>query len=47
MGDKDKNKTNHFKNFTVNRKIINLATKDAIFMHCLPAKKVKRLHQKY
>ncbi len=43
MGDKDKNKTNHFKNFTVNRKIINLATKDAIFMHCLPAKRGKEV----
>ena len=40
---KDKNKTNHFKNFTVNRKIINLATKDAIFMHCLPAKRGKEV----
>ena len=43
MGDKDKNKTNHFKNFTVNQKIINLATKDAIFMHCLPAKRGKEV----
>ena len=43
MGDKDKNKTNHFKNFTVNRKNINLATKEAIFMHCLPAKRGKEV----
>ena len=43
MGDKDKNKIKHFKNFTVNQKIINLATKEAIFMHCLPAKRGKEV----
>ncbi len=37
MGDKNKNKIKYFKNFTINKSIINIASKDAIFMHCLPA----------
>ena len=44
MGDKDKNKNNHFKNFTVNRKIL-IYTKEAIYTAF--AKEVKRLYQKY
>ena len=43
MGDKDKNKIKYFKNFTINEKIINFAAKDAIFMHCLPAKRGKEV----
>ena len=39
MGDKNKNKIKYFKNFTVNNKIIKLASKNVIFMHCLPAKR--------
>ena len=39
MGEKNKNKIKYFKNFTVNKKIINTASKDVIFMHCLPAKR--------
>ena len=39
MGEKDKNKIKYFKNFTVNKKIINNAAKNVIFMHCLPAKR--------
>ena len=39
MGEKNKNKIKLFKGFTVNKKIINLASKDVIFMHCLPAKR--------
>ncbi len=39
MGDKNKNKVKYFKNFTVDKKIINSASKDVIFMHCLPAKR--------
>ena len=39
MGDKNKNKLKFFKNFTVNKKIISEASKDVIFMHCLPAKR--------
>ncbi len=39
MGEKNKNKIRYFKNFTVNKKIINNASKDVIFMHCLPAKR--------
>ena len=35
--DKDKEKTEHFKNFTIDDKMMSLAKKDAIFMHCLPA----------
>ncbi len=39
MGEKNSNKKKYFKNFTVNKKIINEAEKNAIFMHCLPAKR--------
>ncbi len=39
MGDKNKNKKKYFKDFTVNKKIINIAAKNVIFMHCLPAKR--------
>tara|TARA_B100000575_G_C23137856_1_gene661475 strand:+ start:597 stop:1496 length:900 start_codon:yes stop_codon:yes gene_type:complete len=39
MGEKNKNKLNLFKNFTVNKNIIDKADKDVIFMHCLPAKR--------
>ena len=39
MGEKNKNKIKYFKNFTVDKKIINNASKDVIFMHCLPAKR--------
>ncbi len=39
MGDKtnQKNKKKLFKHYQVNKKKMNLAKKDAIFMHCLPA----------
>ena len=39
MGEKNKNKKKYFKNYTVNKKIISNATKNVIFMHCLPAKR--------
>ena len=39
MGEKDKNKKKLFKGFTINKKIMSAASKDAIFMHCLPAKR--------
>ncbi len=39
MGEKDNNKIKYFKNFTINKKIINNAEKNVIFMHCLPAKR--------
>ena len=39
MGEKNSNKKKYFKNFTVNKKIINEASKNVIFMHCLPAKR--------
>ncbi len=39
MGEKNKNKIKYFKNFTVNKKIINNTNKNSIFMHCLPAKR--------
>ena len=39
MGEKVNNKKKYFKNFTVNKKIINEAEKNVIFMHCLPAKR--------
>ncbi len=39
MGEKDKNKIRHFKGFTVDKKIMKLAAKKALFMHCLPAKR--------
>ena len=37
MGDKDKNKKKYFKNFTVNKRMIENANRNVIFMHCLPA----------
>ncbi len=42
MGEKD-NKTKYFKNFTVNKKIMSNASNNAIFMHCLPAKRGKEV----
>ncbi len=39
MGEKNKNKFQYFKKFTVNEKIMNSAAKNVIFMHCLPAKR--------
>ncbi len=39
MGENNKEKIKYFKNFTVNKKILSVASKDAIFMHCLPAKR--------
>ena len=42
MGEKN-NKTKYFKNFTVNKNIISNASNNAIFMHCLPAKRGKEV----
>ncbi len=42
MGEKN-NKIKYFKNFTVNKKIMSNASKNAIFMHCLPAKRGKEV----
>ena len=42
MGEKN-NKTKYFKNFTVNKKIISNASNNAVFMHCLPAKRGKEV----
>ena len=42
MGERN-NKTKYFKNFTVNKKIMNNASNNAIFMHCLPAKRGKEV----
>ncbi len=39
MGEKNRNKLKYFKNFTVNKKIINNAKENVVFMHCLPAKR--------
>ena len=39
MGEKNKNKKKYFKNYTVDKKIINNAKNNVIFMHCLPAKR--------
>ncbi len=39
MGEKNYNKKKYFKNYTVDNKIISNAAKNAIFMHCLPAKR--------
>ncbi len=39
MGEKNTNKIKYFKDLTVNKKIIKAASKDVIFMHCLPAKR--------
>ena len=43
MGEKNKNKVKYFKNFTVNKKIMSNASRDVIFMHCLPAKREKEV----
>ena len=42
MGEKN-TKTKYFKNFTVNKKIMSNASNNAIFMHCLPAKRGKEV----
>ena len=42
MGEKN-NKTKYFKNFTVNKKVMSNASNNAIFMHCLPAKRGKEV----
>ena len=42
MGEKN-NKSKYFKNFTVNKKIMTNASNNAIFMHCLPAKRGKEV----
>ena len=39
MGEKNRNKVKYFKEFTVNKKIMNNTNKNSIFMHCLPAKR--------
>ena len=39
MGEKNKKKIKYFKGFTINSKILKLASKNVIFMHCLPAKR--------
>ena len=39
MGERNKNKIIEFRNFTVNKKIMSNASKNVIFMHCLPAKR--------
>jgi len=43
MGERNKNKVKYFKNFTVNKKIMSNASRNAIFMHCLPAKREKEV----
>ena len=42
MGEKN-NKIKYFNNFTVNKKIMSIASNNAIFMHCLPAKRGKEV----
>ena len=37
MGEKNRNKKSFFKNYQVNNRVMQLAKKNAIFMHCLPA----------
>ena len=37
MGEKNTKKKIFFKNYQVNNKVMQLAKKNAIFMHCLPA----------
>ena len=37
MGEKNSKKKNFFKNYQVNSRVMQLAKKNAIFMHCLPA----------
>ena len=37
MGDGTVNNENSLKPYQVNQKLMKLATKEAVFMHCLPA----------
>ncbi len=37
MGEKNSKKKNFFKNYQVNSRVMQMAKKNAIFMHCLPA----------
>ena len=37
MGEKSTKKKSFFKNYQVNNKLMQMAKKNAIFMHCLPA----------
>ena len=46
MGDKNKNKSKLFKGFTINNHILNVASKNVIFMHCLPAKRGQEVTSK-
>ncbi len=39
MGDKNTKKIKYFKNFTIDKKIMNVTSNNSIFMHCLPAKR--------
>ncbi len=39
MGEKNQDKVKYFKKFTVNNRIMSNASSNAIFMHCLPAKR--------
>ncbi len=39
MGERNKKKKSYFKNYQVNNKVMQLAKKNAIFLHCLPAKR--------
>ena len=37
MGEQNKSKSKYFKNYQVNNDVMRYASKEAIFMHCLPA----------
>ena len=46
MGEKNTKKKSFFKNYQVNNKVMQLAKKNAIFMHCLPAHRGEEVSNK-
>ena len=46
MGEKNTKKKSFFKNYQVNNKVMQLAKKNAVFMHCLPAHRGEEVSNK-
>ena len=45
--DEEDERKKIFKSLQVNKNVMSVANKNAIFMHCLPAHREKKLHLKY